>query len=297
MTTTSPVERQGAEEEAAALAVLERFQPGIRERYARRAALDPAFAYTWLRYGASLLGRDVLDARTRLLVMTGQFTMSRRHDRLRETVVAAIREDLDLLEVKEVILQCAIYGGESIVDPALEIFADEVERVGRLDEVAERGLRVDQMSDRRDLTAERSQWHPEDAADPRADELAAKYGLPGISMALVLRPRHTLDTCEFLSSLDEDFTRAFYNFSYANMYGRLVLDHRTRLLCMVGNTLAIGELVQTQHHIRTALRQGAKPREVLEVLLQSVFVVGHPNIVPLRFRDLTRILAEEGLEL
>jgi len=292
--STQTQDRVSAETEAA-LAVVERFQPGIRARFDQRSRLDPAFAHAWLRYAARLLGRPVLDARTRLLVMTGQFTMSRRPDRLRETIAAAIAESLDLKEVLEVILQCAIYGGESIVDDALEVFTDELSRAGVLEEVCRRGLKVGERAAVRDLEVERTRWHPDDAADPRADELIEKYGWLGISSALVLRPRHTLDNAEFLGSLDEGFTQAFYDLGYDDMYGRLVLDHRTRLLCMVGNTLAIGEIVQTRHHMRTAIRQGAAPREVLEVLFQSVLVVGHPNVVPQRIRELGAIVEEEGV--
>jgi len=292
--STQTPDRVSAETEAA-LAVVERFQPGIRARFEQRSRLDPAFAYAWLRYAERLLGRPVLDPRTRLLVMTGQFTMSRRHDRLRETVAAAITESLDLKEVLEVILQCAIYGGESIVDDALEVFTDELSKADALEEVCKRGLQVGERAATRDLEEERTRWHPQDAADPRADQLIEKYGWLGISSALVLRPRHTLNNAEFLGSLDEGFTQAFYDLGYDDMYGRLVLDHRTRLLCMVGNTLAIGEIVQTRHHMRTAIRQGAAPREVLEVLFQSVLVVGHPNVVPERIRELVTIVEEEGV--
>jgi alkylhydroperoxidase/carboxymuconolactone decarboxylase family protein YurZ len=293
MTTPSLQDSDLAHAHAAAVEIVARFQPGIRERFERRRKLDPAFAYAWLRYAARLLGRPALDVRTRLLVMTGQFTMARRHERLRETVAAAIAESLDLKQVLEVILQCAIYGGESIVDEALEVFTDELRKAGVLDEVCGRGLRVGERPAGRDLDEERGRWHPQDAADPRADQLIEKYGWLGISSALVLRPLHTLDNAQFLDSLDEVFTRAFYDLGYDDMYGRLVLDHRTRLLCMVGNTLAIGEIVQTRHHMRTALRHGAAAREVLEVLFQSVLVVGHPNVVPERIRDLVRIVEDE----
>lgn len=278
------------------LAVVERFQPGIRTRFEARQTIDPAFSHAYLRYASRLLGRPTLDVRTRLLVMTGQFTMSRRHSRLRETVVAAIAQKLDMREVIEVILQCSIYGGESIVDEPMDILIDELGKAGLLEQVSGRALPVGGRAADRELAEERSRWHPEDAADPRADALIEKYGWLGISIALILRPQHTLNNAEFLSSLDEGFTQAFYDFGYADMYGRLVLDHRTRLLCMVGNTLAIGEIVQTRHHMKTAIRQGASPREVLEVLFQSVVVVGHPNIVPERFKDLAAIVAEEGLE-
>lgn len=283
-----------AEEQAQMLEIVERFQPGIRARFASRSELDPSFAGAYLRYASRLLGRPVLDVRTRLLVMTGQFTMARRHARLRETILAAIRQQLDLRELLEVILQCAIYGGEAIVDEPLEIFRDEVARAGRLEDIIRGGRSVGERAAARDLQEERTRWHPADAADARADALVRKYGWHGISIALILRPRHTLDNAEFLGGLDEEFTQAFYDFGYGDMYGRLVLDHRTRLLCMVGNTLAIGEIVQTRHHMRTAVRQGASPREVLEVLFQSVLVVGHPNVVPERFKDLVAIVKEEG---
>ena len=277
------------------LTVVERFQPGVRARFEQRRKMDPAFAEAVLRYAARLFGRPVLDVRTRLLVMIGQFTMGRRPARLRETITAACNEKLDLKEVLEVILQCSIYGGESIVDEPFQIFAEEAGARNLLEAVQARALRPGQREKERDLKAERAIWHPEDSADPRADQLMEKYGWSGISMALVLRPKHTLDNATFLGSLDEGFTKAFYDFGYNDLYGRQVLDHRTRLLCMVGNTLAIGEVVQTRHHMRTAMRQGTSPREVLEVLFQSVVTVGHPNIVPERFRDLTKIVEEEGL--
>lgn len=294
MTHPTQVTDEIADEYAAELEIVARYQPGIRARFEQRARLDPAFAHAWLRYAARLLGRPTLDARTRLLVMTGQFTMSRRHERLRETIQAAITEAIDLKEVLEVVFQCAIYGGEPLVDEALSIFADEAGKADRLDDVCGRGLRIGQRAAERDLAEERTRWHPEDAADPRADALVEKYGWQGISSALILRPRHTLDNAQFLGSLDEGFTKAFYDLGYDDMYGRLVLDHRTRLLCMVGNTLAIGEIVQTRHHMRTAMRQGATPREVLEVLFQSVLLVGHPNVVPERIRDLVAIVEDEG---
>lgn len=275
------------------LSIVERFQPGIRKRFESRREIDAAFAEASLRYAARLFGRPTLDARTRLLVMTGQFTMSRRHSRLRETIIAACEQKLDLREVLEVIFQCSIYGGESIVDEPLTIFTEELKARGLFDEVSARSLRTGQRESERSLEAERTTWHPEDLADPRADELMAKYGWPGISIALALRPRHTLNNATFIGGLDEGFAEAFYDFGYSDMYGRQILDHKTRLLCMVGNTLAIGEIVQTRHHMRTAMKQGASPREVLEVLFQSVVVVGHPNIVPERFRDLVKIIEED----
>ena len=274
------------------LDIVARYQPGVRQRFETRAKLDPAFAQAYLRYASRLLGRPALDVRTRLLVMTGQFTMNRRHARLRETFVAAIAQKINLSEVLEVIFQCAVYGGESIVDEPLEMFTEELTKAGLLDAISAQGLQPGASAVPRDPAEERTRWHAEDAADSRSDQLTAKYGWHGVSMALILRPRHTLNNAEFLGGLDEGFTQAFYDMGYGDMYGRLVLDHKTRVLCMVGNTLAIGEIVQCRHHMRTAIEQGASPREVLEVLLQSVLVVGHPNVVPERIRDLVTIVKD-----
>jgi alkylhydroperoxidase/carboxymuconolactone decarboxylase family protein YurZ len=279
------------------LAVVEKFQPGATARFEQRRRLDPAMAIGALRYAARLFGRPILDVRSRLLVMTGQYTMARRHRRLRETITAACNERIDMKEVLEVIFQCSIYGGESIMDEPLEIFTEVIAEHGLLDGVAELGLKEGQREAERELASERALWHPEDRADRRADALMDRYGWAGISMALVLRPQHTLNNAEFLASLDEDFTKEFYDFAYNGLYARMVLDHKTRLLCMVGNTLAIGETVQCKHHMRTALKQGAEPREVLEVLFQSVVTIGHPNIVPERFRDFVSILENEGRNL
>ena len=153
------------EEQSRMLDIVARFQPGVRQRFELRSKLDPAFAHAYLRYASRLLSRPTLDARTRLLVMTGQFTMGRRHARLRETFVAAIAAKINLREVLEVVFQCAIYGGESITDEPLTIFTEELSRAGLLEQISEQGLQPGKSSKPRDPVEERSRWHPEDAAD------------------------------------------------------------------------------------------------------------------------------------
>ena len=77
------------------------------------------------------------------------------------------------------------------------------------------------------------------------------------------------------------------------MYSRGVLDDKTRILCIVGNCIAVGEGIQIRSHMRGALRAGATPREVLEVLLQSSVHFGMPNLM----RSLVifvKMIADEG---
>jgi alkylhydroperoxidase/carboxymuconolactone decarboxylase family protein YurZ len=63
------------------------------------------------------------------------------------------------------------------------------------------------------------------------------------------------------------------------MYSRFQLDDKTRLLCMVGDCLAVNEETNARGHMRGALRQGATPREVLEVIFQTCANFGMPPML------------------
>jgi Carboxymuconolactone decarboxylase family len=73
-----------------------------------------------------------------------------------------------------------------------------------------------------------------------------------------------------------------------------VLDDRTRIICVVGNTLAAGEQHQSRRHMRSALRSGATPKELLEVIFQTTGLFGHTHLMPAAIDDLVRIADEEG---
>ncbi|MBI2226741.1 MAG: hypothetical protein HYU44_17735 [Betaproteobacteria bacterium] len=63
----------------------------FERRLAERDALDQHFTKLWLDFAVTGMGRrQVLDTRTRLLVLTGQYTMSKSHEMLEETIQAAI---------------------------------------------------------------------------------------------------------------------------------------------------------------------------------------------------------------
>jgi alkylhydroperoxidase/carboxymuconolactone decarboxylase family protein YurZ len=63
------------------------------------------------------------------------------------------------------------------------------------------------------------------------------------------------------------------------MYARFILDDKTRLLCMIGDCLAVNEETNARGHMRGALRQGATPREVLEVVLMTCANFGMPPML------------------
>lgn len=263
-------------------------------RLATFAALDEAFAHAWLDHVARTLARPGLDRRTRLLTLVAQYTVTEAPEALEETVEAAIDAGVDPREALEVILQSYVYAGENRVGAAAEVFLDVVRRRGLLEDVQRRQLRKGDTRTDRDLDAERGTWAPGDRDHPRLPEFLHRYGWHGLSTGMRLRPGHPLGVAGTLDALDGDFLSIWLDTVQEAIYSRGVLDERTRLLCVIANCLAMGATHQAPRHMRVALRSGATPRELFEVIAQSCAVVGHPGIMPLAFDDLVTLLDEVG---
>lgn len=273
--------------------VVRRIRPdSFDAMHALLSRLDPQFGEIWTNYQARLFTRRELDFRTSILVLLGQYTMTRDSELVRETVRAAHQGDVDLREVLETILQCYIYGGARTVELGVQAFVDVVEPLGLLDEVAARGMPVGGPD--RSLEAEQQAWTPDDAADPRLAGLLERYGWKGISSGLRLRPGQHINLISQFDAVDPDWCQAWLDMCMEGMYGRFHLDDRTRLLCMVGDCLAVGDTYQYPRHMLGALRAGATPRELLDVLIQSLHVVGHPMITGIALNDLVRVLESVG---
>jgi alkylhydroperoxidase/carboxymuconolactone decarboxylase family protein YurZ len=272
-----------------------RLQPkSFARRLALRDSLDQHFTKAWVDFVIEGFGdRAALDDRTRFLVLVGQFTMAKSIPALEDAIRAALAVPVPAREVLEIILQCAIYGGNTAVDPALDIFASVVEDLGLMDELKISQLPMEGYNPTRKLEEEQKTWHQDDVADPRREKLMAKHDWRGISTGLRLRPKHHLNILDYLDSLDENFADIWVNFCYRSMYSRWIVDDKTRLLCMVGDCMAVGETTQARAHIRGSMRAGAKPREVMEVILQSCQNFGMPTML----RGLgvfVKIMTEDG---
>ena len=266
----------------------------FERRLAQRDWLDQYFTRLWLDFQVLGMGqRTVLDARTRLLVQVGQFTMARSEVLLEDSVRAAVAADVDPREILEIILQCMVYGGQVVVEPAIEIFERIALDLGLEDDLKKSQLPLDGTAAERSLEDERKQWHPDDAADPRLGDLMDRHGWLGVSRGLLLRPKHHLPTLAFQDALDPGWAGLWENFTYSGMYTRGVVDDKTRLLCMVGNFVAIGEERNTLAHMRGAMQAGASPREVMEVCIQAAANFGMPRANS-ALRLLQRIMREEG---
>ncbi len=249
-------------------------------RLALRDSLDQNYTKLWMDFVVTgMMRRAALDTRTRFLVLTGQFTMTKSLGPLDDTVRAALDAGVKAREILEIILQCTVYGGHTAADPALEVFHRIAEERGLLAELRASQLPLDGRDSERNYDAEVKTWAPEDVADPRFAAMKEKHGWLGVGRGLTMRPRHHLNTLSWQDALDSDWADLWVKFTYQGMYGRSVVDDKTRLLCMVGNCVAVGEGHEGRAHMKGALRKGAQPREILEVILQSCTNFGMPSML------------------
>src|SRR5205085_6084175 len=125
---------------------------------------------------AGLAQRRVLDERTRLLVPIGQFAMTHSERFLEEAIRAALAAKIAPREVLEVVLQCVVYGGNVVLEPALDVFVRVAEETGVLDEIRSSQMPLDGRDSTRTIDDERQNWHDDDRNDPRLDDLMARHG-------------------------------------------------------------------------------------------------------------------------
>ena len=272
-----------------------RLQPKtFARRLAMRDALDQHVTKLWLDFVVTgMMQRPVLDTRTHLLVLTGQYTMAKTHAALEDNVRAALDTGAKPREVLEIILQCMVYGGHTTVDPAIEVFYRVAEERGLLDELRASQLPLDGNDRKRSYEEEAKGWLAEDKADPRFAALKEKHGWLGVGRGLTMRPKHHLNTLSWQDALDSAWAKLWVTFTYQGMYTRGMVDDKTRLLCMVGNCVAVGEGHEGRAHMKGALRQGAKPREIMEVILQSCTNFGMPPMLK-ALKIFVKIMEDDG---
>jgi alkylhydroperoxidase/carboxymuconolactone decarboxylase family protein YurZ len=267
---------------------------GFERRVEERDSLDQHFTKSWIDFAITGLSRrPALDTRTRLLVLAGQYTMAKSHKPLEETIRAALNAKVPAREILEIILQCTVYGGHTVVDPAIEIFHRIAKEQGLFEELQKSQLPLDGNDRKRSYEEERKTWHPDDVADPRFKDLVERHGWLAVGRGLSLRPRHHLNILSWLDKMDPEFCDLWVKFCYGAMYSRGVVDDKTRLLCMIGDCLAVGEETQSRGHMRGALRKGANPREIMEVCMQTAVNFGMPPMLK-ALEVFVEVMAEEN---
>ncbi len=255
--------------------------------------IDQHFTKLWLdfTYGG-MAGRGILDERKRCLILVGQFLVMEDMAQLEIQMHDALRH-ATAREVLEVLLQATVYLGYPKIVRATRVYTKLLRKLGRLKEITGTQLPIGGHGEKRSLAAERKTWGVTSADCPRQEELLARFGWQGLSTGFRLQPSHHHKTVETLEKVDAHFLKLWLDYIYAGMYVRGILDDPTRILCVIGELIVMGEFIQAENHIRNALTHGATPREILEVMLQSTIYVGMPRFVRV-VALLQRILEELG---
>ena len=256
--------------------------------------LDQGYAKLLLdfTYGG-MYGRGVLDDRTRCLVVVGQMVAMDEMDELPRHIRGALDCGATPREVLEVILQTTVYLGYSKARRATRVFRHVLSELGRLHEVTTTQGPVDGGKSVRSLERERTTWNIPAEQAARVEGLLGKYSWQSLSPGLRLQPTHHVQSVSRMDRVDQHFNKLWLDYIYSGMYSRGILDDKTRILCVVGELFVMGDFHQAENHIRNALAQGATPREVLEVILQSTIYAGMPRFI--RFvAILESILEKEG---
>jgi alkylhydroperoxidase/carboxymuconolactone decarboxylase family protein YurZ len=129
--------------------------------------------------------------------------------------------------------------------------------------------------------------------DERIGQLRRKYGAKGIDNGMRLHPDHFPEMVEWRDELDPHYAKLWLDYTFGGFYRRGVLPDRVRLLVVIAQCVALDEMEQLDIHIRSALAEGATPREVLEVLLQITVYLGSFKVTRAA-RVFRRVITELG---
>jgi 4-carboxymuconolactone decarboxylase len=103
--------------------------------------------------------------------------------------------------------------------------------------------------------------------------------------------RERVSSGEFGSEL----TRIGLDFAFEEIWSRPGLDRRSRSLVIIGILIARGASQELRNHFRIGLRNGLIPRELEEVIIQSLPYVGFPGASP-ALSDLVHVLRELNID-
>jgi alkylhydroperoxidase/carboxymuconolactone decarboxylase family protein YurZ len=246
-----------------------------------------------LEFASGVLRREALETRLKYLVQIGMFTVSRSHGHLEDALRSAMKSGVPTRDLLEVIFLTHIYGGDTVMDPAVGIFTRVAEEEGTLPDLVDDRLPIDRSD--RDYESERAAWSDEFRNDPRLERLIEEYGWQGVSTGFKYRGVYHLDALEYLEKLDLSWGQLWESMAYEGMYSRGYFDDKTRLLCTVGDCIALGATgnVPAREHMREALHFGNSPQEILEVLYLAGLHLGFPIYIDCR-KMFVQIMADEG---
>ena len=120
---------------------------------------------------------------------------------------------------------------------------------------------------------------PDDERAAKRARLYERYNPRALDTGTRLQGEFFLRLVEEFDELDRDWTAGWLDWIYDLQYNRTVLDDKTRILPIVGYCVILDDQAQLPNHMRSALRAGASPREILEIILHASIYAGMPRTV------------------
>lgn len=117
------------------------------------------------------------------------------------------------------------------------------------------------------------------AREAKLAQLYDRYDARALDTGRRLQGEFFLRLVEEFDELDQEWTDGWLRWIYGNQYNRGVLDDKTRILPIVGYCVILDDQQQLPNHMRSAMRAGATPQEILEIILQASIYAGMPRTV------------------
>jgi alkylhydroperoxidase/carboxymuconolactone decarboxylase family protein YurZ len=117
------------------------------------------------------------------------------------------------------------------------------------------------------------------AREAKRARLYERYNNQALDSGQRIQGEFFLRLVEEYDELDQEWTEGWLTWIYDLQYNRGILDEKTRILPIVGYCVILDDQGQLPNHMRAALRAGATPREILEIILQSAIYAGMPRMV------------------
>jgi 4-carboxymuconolactone decarboxylase len=125
-------------------------------------------------------------------------------------------------------------------------------------------------------------------------KFAERYGEKGVESIARLQPDNFEGLFAEFDDLDPAFTQTWLDHIYGNMYNRGIIPDKWRVLIVIGECVVSDEQIQIETHMKSAVRLGATPDEILEVILQAHVYSGMPKMIK-SMRVYRRVMDELGL--
>lgn len=93
-----------------------------------------------------------------------------------------------------------------------------------------------------------------------------------------------------------DLGKLAVHYAFADVWGRDGLERKQRSLVTLGILIASRQVLELKNHVRIAIANGLTPRELEEVLIQSVPYVGFPAVASAT-TAVVETLREMGIDL